>query len=503
MTKQKKYQSSYKFFALICSLFISDYSKCLGLSTSQTQSSSVSPPSVTDRSKLSSPIATSFDDLSTQLGGTGKAKACWHCLKNGIDPVFAFEKRDVSSDVESFQSEQEEAGSMLTGWTRQQIIDHLESTAPRGTPLTMGHQGLQLLADRTSPTLETSIAQLTKLTTAPDGTTKLLLRLHDEFEVETVIIPWDDRQTSTLCVSSQVGCKQACTFCSTGRMGKLRDLTTDEILIQLYWANKICRLSSLSPSSSSSSTTTTTTSETNQNLYPIQNIVFMGMGEPADNVDAVNLAARIMVDRRQFQLPSSKVVISTVAPTPNAFKELLAGGNDDSNRSDTSEVILAWSLHSSRNEIRQKLVPTTRYSVEELRAGLISALQGRSKRLRNVMIEITLLDGINDSVDDARHLVEFCRPIQQLVPGLKIVVNLIPWNDIDASFGPASAYRKPDMEQVQKFQKAVTEDETSKILCYVRTTRGDEENAACGMLATKSKGGKDNWQEGSRQSNIN
>jgi 23S rRNA (adenine2503-C2)-methyltransferase len=106
------------------------------------------------------------------------------------------------------------------------------------------------------------------------------------------------------------------------------------------------------------------------------------------------------------------------------------------------------------------------------------------------MIEITLIDGMNDSVDDARHLAEFCGTIHQRVPGLKLVVNLIPWNDIDASVGPASAYRKPTMERVSNFQKALTQDKNNKILCYVRTTRGDEDNAACGMLATKSKEGK-------------
>jgi 23S rRNA (adenine2503-C2)-methyltransferase len=421
------------------------------------------------------PLATTFDDLSSQLGGSGKAKACWECFRSGIDPVFVFEKGDESSP--SFLGEREEDGGILMGWTRQQITEHLTGTAKRGTPLTLGHTTMQLLSDRTSPSLESSIAQLSKLTTAKDGTTKLLLKLRDGFEVEAVIIPWHDRQTSTLCVSSQVGCRQACTFCSTGRMGKLRDLTADEILIQLFWALKICRLSS-------------TTSQ-NQKLFPIQNIVFMGMGEPADNVEAVNLAARIMVDRRQFQLPPSKVVISTVAPTPSSFIQLLGGGGNAESKYDATEFTLAWSLHSSRNDIRQRLVPTARYTVEELRDGLIDAIQSRtSRRFRNVMIEITLIDGINDSVDDARHLADFCRTIQQRVPGLKLVVNLIPWNDIDASAGPASAYRKPTMERVINYQRTVTQDKTNKILCYVRTTRGDEENAACGMLTTKSKEGK-------------
>jgi 23S rRNA (adenine2503-C2)-methyltransferase len=482
---------SFTLFGISVYLLLSGSSPCNGWTTvpasTNTGSQPASPLPVPDPSSL---LALPFDDLATQLGGIGKAKACWECLRSGIDPVFAFNKADNSSSTSSssFLLEKEETGIMsLSGWTRQQITEHLTNSAPRGTPLVLGQKTLDVLSFKTLSGLEMSIAELSKLTTAIDGTTKLLLRLKDGLEVETVIIPWHDRQTSTLCVSSQVGCKQACTFCSTGRMGKLRDLATEEILIQLFWANKICRLLMMRMK-----TTDPSPEEDNgevpfqafpQRLYPIQNVVFMGMGEPADNIDSVNLAARIMVDRRQFQLAGSKVVVSTVAPTPMAFKQII-GGNSGS---DAAEVVLAWSLHSSRNDVRQKLVPTTRFSVEELREGLIEALQGRSKRLRNVMIEITLLDGINDSVDDARHVAEFCRPVQQRVPGLKLVVNLIPWNDIDAQFGPASSYRKSSAERVVTFQKTLTEDDTHKILCYVRTTRGDEEHAACGMLATKNK----------------
>jgi 23S rRNA (adenine2503-C2)-methyltransferase len=98
------------------------------------------------------------------------------------------------------------------------------------------------------------------------------------------------------------------------------------------------------------------------------------------------------------------------------------------------------------------------------------------------MLEIVLLDNINDSEEDALHLVEFCKPLLDQVQGIKLVVNLIPWNDIGAQFGPASGYRKPSMSRVLAFQKILVDN---SILCYVRTTRGDDESAACGMLATK------------------
>jgi len=210
--------------------------------------------------------------------------------------------------------------------------------------------------------------------------------------------------------------------------------------------------------------------------YPIDNCVFMGMGEPADNIPAVVKAASMMADGNLFQLAPRRITISTVAPTPEVFGQLAE-----------APVLLAWSVHCSRDEIRRQLVPTTRHRMEELRDGLLHTLSLRSKRLRNTMLEITMLDGINDSPDDAQHLADFCRPFYagpQAVKGIKLTVNLIPWNDISAAYGPASDYRPPTMERVRAFQKVLADN---GILCYVRTTRGDEENAACGMLSTNKR----------------
>jgi len=180
----------------------------------------------------------------------------------------------------------------------------------------------------------------------------------------------------------------------------------------------------------------------------------------------------MMTDSNLFQLAPRRITISTVAPNPRVFGELAE-----------APVVLAWSVHSSRDEIRKQLVPTTQHSMEELRDGLLTTLRGRSKRLRNTMLEVTLLDEINDSTEDAQHLADFCRPFYE-GPGIKLTVNLIPWNDISASFGPASGYRQPRMERVRAYQKVLAEN---GVLCYVRTTRGDEENAACGMLSTKKR----------------
>jgi 23S rRNA (adenine2503-C2)-methyltransferase len=384
-----------------------------------------------------------------------------------VDPIWYYEKSSFSEQQLQIQQQQQpsdeflnaiepvgaSSSSSLQGWSRKQLQNYLAMTATRQSPDGLSHKAVKVLNSTFGGTIEDQIATLSKITTSKDGTTKLLLELKaDKLQIETVIIPWDDRQKSTLCVSSQVGCRQACTFCSTGRMGILRSLTASEILAQFFWAQKICRL---------------------QAMHPIDNIVFMGMGEPADNGDAVVQAANIMVDRNLFKLTPRRVTISTVAPTPESFAVL-----------GQAPVVLAWSVHSSRDEIRRQLVPTTKYTMEELRHGLIATLKGRSKRLRNIMLEVTLLDQINDSQEDAEYLAEFCGPLFEEVPGIKLLVNLIPWNDISASFGPASAYRKPRMERVLAYQKILVD---KGILSYIRTTRGDQEDAACGMLSTTNR----------------
>lgn len=169
----------------------------------------------------------SFDELSTYLGGSGKAKACWNCLRLGIDPAWYYSDRS-SSTVETIKGD-EDAGPFLKGWTHQQIKEQLLRTDKRA-PTVLGKYTLKTIGGNG---VEENM-KLSQISISPDGTTKLLLEImSDGLEVETVIIPWDARKKSTLCVSSQVGCRQGCTFCSTGRMGKLRSLTTSEILAQM------------------------------------------------------------------------------------------------------------------------------------------------------------------------------------------------------------------------------------------------------------------------------
>lgn len=141
---------------------------------------------------------------------------------------------------------------------------------------------------------------------------------------------------------------------------------------------------------------------------------------------------------------------------------------------------MAWSVHAANNELRKKLVPTTQYTMEELRQGLIDTLLQRPmNNMRVVMLEVALMDGVNDSIKEADELYDFARVIQEQVPGCKLTVNLIPFNDIGQQL-----YRKPSEERVLAFQRRLW---NRGMQAHIRTTRGDDESAACGQLATKKK----------------
>lgn len=246
-----------------------------------------------------------------------------------------------------------------------------------------------------------------------------------------------------------------CTFCATGRMGKVRSLTSDEILAQMFFACKMCRIHS---------------------LPPVSNVVFMGMGEPADNASAVTRAVVQLTTREFFQLSASKVTVSTVAPDPGSFAKFAQ-----------APCVLAWSVHAVRDDLRRKLVPTTKYTMVELRQGLIDAMLSRPQNhLRTIMLEVALMDGVNDSATEADELAEFARGIVEAVPGSKLLVNLIPYNNINGQEEHLllGCYRKPDPDRVKAFQRRLW---LQGISAHVRTTRGDDKSAACGQLATQKR----------------
>lgn len=395
-------------------------------------------------------ISMHVNELAKEMQGWGRARLVWDMYRIGVDPLVHYR----GTRLERLQNDSDNA--------LEKFMAHLEDSEDNNEeilnllPIRRKTQGLgvnalkklEALYESYGGGLEGATATLSYINTSSDGTTKLLIKLHDGLEVETVIIPWYDKGWSTVCISSQVGCLQGCKFCATGKMGKLRSLTSDEILSQFFFALKICRLSS--------------------NLPKLSNVVFMGMGEPADNVEAVCKATEILTDVDLFHMAQTKVVVSTVAPTPEAFKSFK-----------DAPCALAWSVHAVNDDLRRKLVPTTKHTMHELRQGLIDALSLRPKRLRATMLEIALIKDINDHPGAAAELAEFSKVLIDSVPGIKLAVNLIPFNDIGHP-----TYEKPSKEAIKAFRNILRE---RNIICHVRTTRGDDESAACGQLTTKKQ----------------
>jgi len=381
------------------------------------------------------PLSMSFEELVVALGGAGRARIVWDCYKLGIDPAHMY-----GSVINLGYDDYESIVSKLPSQRRTQRLG--ADTLDKLQKLYQDSYGGQINPSVTN--VEGGLATLSFVSRANDGTTKLLLKLSDGLEVETVIIPWKGKR-STLCISSQVGCRQGCTFCATGKMGKLRSLTADEILAQMFFAKKLCR---------------------REELPAISNVVFMGMGEPSDNASNVVQAVKVLTTRNFFSLAANKVTVSTVAPTPECFMELAQ-----------SPCVLAWSVHAVRDDLRKRLVPTTKYSMIELRQGLIDALLTRPLNGRTCMLEVALMREVNDRIEQADDLVDFVKGMIDQVPGIKPHVNLIPFNDIGQSL-----YQKPLEKDVTAFQKHL---QSKGVYTHVRTTRGDDKTSACGQLATR------------------
>lgn len=264
-----------------------------------------------------------------------------------------------------------------------------------------------------------------------DGTTKWVLELADGQRVETVSIPDGDRVT--ICVSSQVGCALDCSFCSTAQQGFNRNLSTGEIIGQVWQATR----------------------ELGQ---PPSNVVMMGMGEPLANFDAVVKAMDLMMEDLAYMISKTRVTLSTSGVVPAL--ERLAG---------VSEVSLAVSLHAPENRLRDELVPINRkYPLEQLIPACKNYVAG--DRRRKVTWEYVMLDGVNDSISQAKALI-------RLLQGVPSKVNLIPFNPF-----PGTRYRTSPMERVEAFRERLVR---AGIVTITRKTRGDDIDAACGQLVGK------------------
>jgi len=274
--------------------------------------------------------------------------------------------------------------------------------------------------------------------TSSDGTRKWLLQLDDGNRIEAVYIPEDDR--GTLCVSSQVGCALDCSFCSTGRRGFNRNLSTAEIIAQVLLATRLI-------------------DEEKKPGRTITNVVLMGMGEPLLNFDNVVRAVRIMMDDFAYGLSKRRVTVSTAGVVP-AMDRL----------GDILDMRLAVSLHAPDDELRNSLVPLNRkYPLQQLMAACRRFIDKQSARSR-ITFEYVLLDGVNDSEQHAQQLIK-------LVKGIPTLMNLIPFNPF-----AGSGYKTSPVKRVERFNKILAD---AGITTVVRRTRGDDIDAACGQLVGK------------------
>ena len=271
--------------------------------------------------------------------------------------------------------------------------------------------------------------------TAADGTRKWLLSVGGANGIETVFIPETSR--GTLCVSSQVGCALECAFCSTGRQGFNRNLSVAEIVGQLWWAN---RALGASP----------------KGERVISNVVMMGMGEPLANFDNVVSAMKIMLDDYGYGLSRRRVTLSTsgMVPAMDRLAEQLP-------------VALAVSLHAPDDKLRDRLVPINKkYPLKELMAACKRYIKVAPRDF--VTFEYVMLDGVNDSVEQAKQLVE-------LVKGVSCKFNLIPFNPF-----PDSGFERSSPERISAFRDVLMQ---AGLVTTTRKTRGDDIDGACGQLA--------------------
>ena len=292
-----------------------------------------------------------------------------------------------------------------------------------------------------------SLPRVIKARVSKDGTRKFLLELTDKKRIETVAIPQfrADGKKFTICVSSQVGCPIGCNFCATGLSGFERDLTAGEIVGQVVAVER----------------------EIKKREKPVPgdryltNVVFMGMGEPLLNLEAVLMAISLINDERGIGIGERHLTISTSGFVPG-IRELSCYG---------LQVTLAVSLHATTDEVRNQIIPLNRkYPLQVLMEAVADYIE---KTGRRVTFEYVLLDGINTSREDARRLAQMAKP-------LLVNVNLIPYNQTgDDGFG----FRKPSPETVYSFHSYLI---ANGVNATVREEMGGDIEAACGQLRRRT-----------------
>jgi 23S rRNA (adenine2503-C2)-methyltransferase len=263
-----------------------------------------------------------------------------------------------------------------------------------------------------------------------DGVVKLILRLDDGCEIESVILPMPNHVT--VCISCQAGCRMGCRFCQTGRMGLQRHLRPAEIVVQVYLIKVVLG-------------------------YKVRNVVFMGMGEPMDNLDNVIQALRVLSDQRGLNIALRHITLSTVG----LFHNL-----DRLARLNWPQLSLAISLNAPDDSLRRHLMPATRpYPLDSIKQALLNYPLAKGKFF---FIAYVLIKGINDSDAHAWRLAAFLRD-------LPVKVNLIPYNP-----GPHCSYEVSTASQVERFRRAMVD---AGFFVRLRGAKGESIQAACGQLA--------------------
>ena len=278
--------------------------------------------------------------------------------------------------------------------------------------------------------------QVAQIEQSEDLTVKYGFRLQDDAVIESVLIPEEDRYT--LCISSQVGCAMGCGFCLTGSMGFKRNLTPAEIVGQLV------RVNEMMPQKFGEDSR-------------INNLVFMGMGEPLANFENLLTGLEIITDQNGLDFSGRRITVSTCGLVPK-IRELGKKTN----------VNLAVSLHSVDDAIRSRLMPINdTYPVDQLLDACRNFPMPKRKR---IMFEYILIKGINDSLSDAEMLAEKLK-------GIPCKINLLPYNEINTL-----PFQKPSDSQIERFQKSLWK---AGYTALIRTSRGADISAACGQLAGK------------------
>ena len=374
----------------------------------------------------------------------------------------------ITQDVLTIPRKLPETGRVnVVGLTRDQLRDALiaAGTPEKQAKMRVGqvwqwiyHWGVRDFADMTNlakdyrallaEKFEISIPEVVTRQISEDGTRKYLLRIAGGHEVEAVYIPEESR--GTLCVSSQVGCTLTCSFCHTGTQKLVRNLTAGEIVGQVMlvrddlgeWPE---------PGAPKDETRL------------VSNVVLMGMGEPLYNFDAVRDAMRVTMDNEGLSLSRRRITLSTSGVVPEIAK--------------TAEEIgcqLAISFHATTDPVRDMLVPINKkWNI----ATLLDALRDypRLSNSERITFEYVMLDGVNDSDEDARRLVK-------LIRGIPAKINLIPFNE-----WPGAPYKRSSWERIEKFADIIYK---AGYASPIRTPRGEDIMAACGQLKSATERGR-------------